>query len=601
MNETTAPSICWLPVEVFHHIFDFLDYMKDICRDPYLSWWIAPSEEMDHLLQCPTIETFESECRTLASVDFSLLLTCSVFKESIESYKPKNLLMRLYHSPHTTTFKHWYYLEEVQYRTLKTRKLYRFLEDNYHHNYLILDSNKYIKYLYKFVKRRNKINRYAFFNVEHVGMFFDLGKNYTCETFPSTSLDLSLIVQLFPGLKFMTCYVYGMSYYFSSPLPKGMKANFVKYDGSRFLYQYFGMIKQVHTSCWIVTINDIPRHYHHVEILIFILLMHGKYSEAIQFIEKYNTLNQDYFSYLWNIIMHHEVFHRTHTNIAELIHFVLQLKKRFKRISITKFEINTISDFEIVEKLNFTEHIHVMKCLTYQFLKEVSNNNNKSLLTSMIDRYGVPYGYFGLSLLHCNSQWMIEFIQNQIPDYDFNSTARCELGVPFTMQIVPLLKICVNYETIALDPFQLDIDGNNLLHYLCLCYTHGIRSLIPTVSDQNFTELMKQKNKFGLTPSVVSALCHGVTNRDPAELSCEITMEVVKRGWKIPKNYIGLKLTPSQIANLQCRNGSYGVVHDEHYTDIDYRDENGKHPCHYITKYYHYCLKIGYHRACTYQ
>ncbi|KAG2386122.1 hypothetical protein C9374_002568 [Naegleria lovaniensis] len=271
-----------------------------------------------------------------------------------------------------------------------------------------------------------------------------------------------------------------------------------------------------------------------------------------------------------------------------------------------RLSINSVEQLKIVEQYGILDPKDIMPNLSIQFLNSMSDNQNLELLKLLIDQYGVYIGHYGCSLLYVLSDFMIDFVKTHIQGYDFTKNQNIsgsyqlensslnkgfndhseeteKFGIPFPLQYISLKSsIQTIFNNLQVDPYLKDMYGNNILHY---CYFFRIALLTTEKSALNLEEeaiskLLHEPNHFGVTPFMIDVLQHSFRHE---EISFTLTYHPNYHCASLKnrmKECHGLKWTPSRIL-LKFTNAT---AQSQHYPNIDARDENGKHWCHYKTR-----------------
>ncbi|KAG2385876.1 hypothetical protein C9374_003025 [Naegleria lovaniensis] len=525
-------SILELPSEIYHHIFSYLDYVKDICRDPYLSYLPVQKDEIDHLLRTPCFVDFEKELKALSELQ-PLSMTCSTFCKMIASYKPLSLMIRfschnLENCIRQRPVKRGFECETSYTMKLYVSRWYDFsIVEPTKQEFRILNISKWRNYLEKFINRRKA----CFRNIEYVGVFSDVGKNY-CSSISIQPIQFPF--SLFPKLKYMTLHLVGACIYAREIVPDHVIMNYVT-SSTTFgnppqvplnptdfgAFEYSQRNKSIHETIFSV-VNKFPKQYLRVELYILILLKISKFEAARSLIDNF-TIDEDYFSYAWNFSLAESFQNHDKDRFRATISLLARIKQKFKGIVIKRLCINSMEQLKIVEEYGVLDQRDIMPNITLHFLTYISNNQETELLKSLIDKYGVYIGRYGCSLLYTLSDFMINFVKTNVKGYDFirnvivteqdqqhdEKSMIEKFRVPFHMQNISLNPTYhTMFKYLEIDPYVTDMYGNNLLHYGCFFrYLSKYKGTsVLGLSEDIVSKLLNVPNNFGITPLMIDSL-----------------------------------------------------------------------------------------------
>ena len=426
-----------LPTEIHHLIFEYLDYVADICRHAHLARiHPAPIDQLNlHLSDATTI-------LPLDPMPPPLCLTCSSLHHSIQTFRPLDIRIRMRKIAHLAP-KGSYLLESyvnmVDYMALvgKKKVLYddRVAVDGFENWCDVLD---------EFVaRRRQQCGKRVFDRVEHVGFYSHMARS-VCRNvsvfgtgFYAKTVD---ILKSFMHVKYVTYDLVHAEQRLEFEFLPSVKVNLIQANSIRY---YFSSLKaEFYEVCLQskhipeLVFEKIPKRYHHFEAHLFIAILYSKYEMANRIIDNCH-LDIDYFYYLWCCMSN------TTKSLIDSLPIFIKLKEKYPRLDVKKFPIDCLSDYDkLCENgfdVDFEENItkkFVASCRDQHehYLKQVASKINFNSI-----------GRYHFSILH----FMPEINPTLFSNFSLNVHAKdTYYGIPASFILL--------FNTRTIEPFLLD-------------------------------------------------------------------------------------------------------------------------------------------------
>src|SRR3989338_6780302 len=184
-----------LPLEIFHEIFEYLDYVRDLCSHRKL---LVP---VINILDW-SVEEFESLVASDDFIDFDedfhspLFLTCKLFLNAFRTFKPLSMCFR---QNAGSLQKNSFQIDSTYYHyKIKTRPWFYQYPNFISYTSQSMESTRLVT---EFIKQlRMFCNGAVFDRMEHLSIHLGCGKNYWCNYYYRVQLE---ILKYFKSLKYL--------------------------------------------------------------------------------------------------------------------------------------------------------------------------------------------------------------------------------------------------------------------------------------------------------------------------------------------------------------------------------------------------------------